>query len=567
MTRRELRNNTINASRSAVIAVMCFGTTALFTSCKKNNTAEEANNNKTSLEVQTLKDTHGTKEKVESNLYKFSYANSQSNVESLVEGLEKTTLKFLDEFEVYKDTENSYFIVSGDQLVELVSDDNNLYLPNSDSETILIHNSNCGYAISKSDTTPDEMISSHLSTQATATEVPVVFNNDFTSCEMIKTATVSTVSTVESIMLDTTAILDALNIEYKVGSDRITVQRYNYVENKIQPVYMALVPKGAYVRDTFSNGQEGNNPSTGTNLEFAGSYKEDDVIYTDLTALINVFGLSIIQEDNGYIIHNNSGVYYEPIKYDGISFNTSNEPEPAVTEAKKPNIVKVTDANYKGNTGSVNVNNYDPAEWGDRYASTSSNIHQREDGVWIMDMGPYRDLDKELKSFTEKEQEALLYMGVRIPHSIDHIACAENLAKVLNAKYHDQYGEDIFYVNEYGSCKNKLFSLSPELHPLAQQLLDLVPASAEHEAVYNQLYAEAEAYCNEHGWDFTKYTFPELNTLASMMTEKMYIPGTYDVIDFDDPNAVNTTQWDTRWDSWTDMLVYASMSFTEYEVY
>ena len=94
MTRKELRNNTINASRNAVIAVMCFGTTTLFTSCKKDNTIEETNN-KTSLEVQTLKDTHGTKEKVESNLYKFSYANSQTDIESIVEGLEKTTLKSL----------------------------------------------------------------------------------------------------------------------------------------------------------------------------------------------------------------------------------------------------------------------------------------------------------------------------------------------------------------------------------------------------------------------------------------------------------------------------------------
>lgn len=585
MTRKQLRQNTIDYSRKHVLAFLCLGSTAFFTGCGTSNTDAPTDN--TNLNVQQLADTsEGDKAKVESNLYKFCYTNGEDNEEILTADLTKTTLKFADEFNVYKNEDNSYFIVSGNSLVQLVADANNGYLPICGGDVIYIYNNSCGYAISKTGTEPGSKIEEHLNKAKTDTEAPVVYNNDYTKCGTIKTTTVETVSTVESTMLDTTSILDSLGISYKVGSDRLTVERYNYVENKPQTVYLALVPKGAYVKDTFSNGQVGSAPSTGTNLEFAGSYKEGDIIYTDITALINILGISIIQEGNGYIIHENSGIYLTPAEYDGLvpteNSSSPDSEEPIVTttitgssssgnsSGLQGHRVKLSQDNFTNSGGSTSNGTYNPADYNDLYATSSSEIHQRADGVWVMDMGPGRDMDKELEGFKrEGNYETLLELGVRIPCTQDPYINASNLCKVLNAKDQAQYGRDIWTISSDGMfCKNIILKQDIVYSDNCKRYLEAVKANASDcEELYNACYNEAVAYCNTHGWDFSKYSYDEIYELQCLEPGRLYIPGTNSST-FDQETGVVTdnTQWDTRFDALFDH-VHASIGFSEWEIY
>lgn len=580
MTRKQLRGETIDYSRKHVLAFLCLGSTAFFTGCSTSNT--DAPKDNMNLNVQQLADSsEGDKAKVESNLYKFCYTDGEDTEEVLTADLTKTTLKFADEFNVYKNEDNSYFIVSGNSLVQLVADANNSYLPICDGDVIYVYNNTCGYAISKTGTEPGPKIEEHLNKAKTDTEAPVVYNNDYTKCSTIKTTTVETVSTVESTMLDTTSILDSLGISYKVGSDRLTVERYNYVENKPQTVYLALVPKGAYVKDTFSNGQVGSAPSTGTNLEFAGSYKEGDIIYTDITALINILGISIIQDGNGYIIHENSGIYLTPAEYDGLvpaeNSSSPNSEEPAVTTTTgssnssgfQGHRVKLSQDNFTNSGGSTSNGTYNPADYNDLYATSSSDIHQRADGVWVMDMGPNRDMDKEIEGFKrEGGYEILLELGVRIPCTQDPYINASNLAKVLNAKDRAQYGRDIWTVSSDGMrCKNTILDKDIVYSDNCKRYLEADKATENYEELYNICYNEAVTYCNNHGWDFSKYSYDEIYELQCLEPCRMYIPGTNSII-FDPETGIDTvnTQWDTRFDTLLDH-VHASIGFSEYEIY
>ncbi len=132
--------------------------------------------------------------------------------------------------------------------------------------------------------------------------------------------------------------------------------------------------------------------------------------------------------------------------------------------------VKLSQDNFTNSGGSTSNGTYNPADYNDLYATSSSNIHQRADGVWIMDMGPNRDMDKEIEGFKrEGGYEILLDLGVRIPCTQDPYINASNLCKVLNAKDQAQYGRDIWTVSSDGMfCENVILKLIKPRHRIVK---------------------------------------------------------------------------------------------------
>lgn len=303
--RKNLRQSCIMESSVAILTIS-LGATTIFSGCSAK---EDEKNVGTSVdEINKIDDLNLTANKIsdiKDNTEKFEFKEVNPDVSKMT----KASVKFMNDFDIYLDTESNPFIISGNQLVEMKNDGTGMYLPISDDNHIIIYNGQCGYLLYSKDeySTETNKVTEFLQQEVSSTDatlVPVVINQDSNRIKMVNFQYVEVLSGNRSCF-DLLSILDELQIEYEVQDNVIIVKRFNYETNTVNKVYIPLAKKGSLIRDTCSNGK------TGTNVVLACTFEEDGVYYADRSTLYNVLGISIGEKYNGYIIYDNIGINLE----------------------------------------------------------------------------------------------------------------------------------------------------------------------------------------------------------------------------------------------------------------
>ena len=395
--RKNLRESCIIESSLALIA-LSLGATALFSSCsaKEDKDSDVGLNIYKIDKVSDISKKEAKDVRIIDNTSKFAFLDEKVDISKFT----VSSANFMDEFEIYLDAEQKPFIISGNKLVEMKKDDNNMYLPFSENNHISIYNSKCGYLLydsesySKALTSVEDFLSKEIDV-TTASEIPVVFNNDSDRMLMVKFQQIDGVSGVRSCF-DLLNILDELKIEYEVQDNVIIAKRYNYTTKELDKVYIPLAEKGSIIRDTCSNGQ------SGTNTILACTYKDGETYYADRSTVYSVLGISIAEKYNGYVIQDNVGINLEMAVAEGVSI-----PEclTVSSDIEENPVTKVTIVE-----------------------SPVPDIEVKENDIELSD-------EEIIASNSDRDEDLCRRWGVVAQFGIDAVSNAKLLAEKMNEKY------------------------------------------------------------------------------------------------------------------------------------